>query len=320
MKALYLTTHFKEIDEVLLSCKDRPVPALSAGQCLVQICSAGVNPSDVLGTLGYFPHAKLPRIPGRDFSGMIVKGDPKLVGKRIWGTGGAAGLDFDGTHAEFALIPESAIAEIPKNLSLIQAGAQTLPFVTAYYSLVSRARIQPGESVLIIGALGQVGYAAMSICFWKKCKPIALVRKDTDLQRARSLKWEAYNALPAHLSFDAILNTIGNVQWNELLRSLNPYGRMVVIAAPEGKREAQISLLELYRKNQNILGINSVGQDYMQSAKILNEMKPGFESGELASLPIDPSTIFALDEAKKAYNLVYKGSSGRRVVLLINDI
>ncbi len=320
MKALYLTAHFKEIDEALLSCKDRPVPNPSAGQCLVKIGSAGVNPSDVLGTLGYFPHAKLPRIPGRDFSGVIVEGDPKLVGKRIWGTGGAAGLHFDGTHAEFALIPQTAVAEIPKNLSLMQAGAQTLPYVTAYYSLVSRARIQPGESVLIIGALGQVGYAAMSICFWKKCKPIALVRNDADVQRAFALNWEVYNALPAHLSFDAILNTIGNVQWNELLRSLNQYGRMVVIAAPVGKREAQVNLLELYRKNQDILGINSVDLDYTQSAQILNEMKPGFESGALAPLPINPNTIFSLDEAEKAYKLVHKGSGGKRVILHINDI
>lgn len=319
MKALYLTTHFKEISQVQLSYSERPVPKPGAGQCLVKICSAGVNPSDVLGTLGYFPHAKLPRIPGRDFSGVVVEGNPKLIGKRVWGTGGAAGLDFDGTHAQFALVPESAVAEIPKNLSLLQAGAQTLPYVTAYYSLVSRAGIQPGETVLIIGALGQVGTAAMSICFWKKCKPIALVRKDADVQRARALKWNVYSALPTDLSFDAILNTIGNVQWNELLRSLNRYGRMVVIAAPEGKREAQINLLGLYRKNQDILGINSVDLDFTQSGKILNEMKSGFESGALAPLPIDPNTVFSLDDAEKAYKLVHQGSGGRRVVLHIND-
>ena len=160
----------------------------------------------------------------------------------------------------------------------------------------------------------------MNICFWKKCKPIALVRKDADVQRASALKWEAYNELPAHLSFDAILNTIGNVQWNELLRSLNRYGRMVVIAAPEGKRGAQINLLKLYRKNQDILGINSVDLDSTQSAQLLNEMKPGFESGALTPLSIDPNTIFSLDEAEKAYELVHKGSGGKRVVFHINDI
>lgn len=318
MKALYLTSHFNKIEDLRLSCVDRPRPKPSTGQCLVQVCSAGINPSDVLGALGYFPHAKLPRILGRDFSGVIVEGDPKLIGKRIWGMGGSAGLDFDGTHAEFVLIPDSAIAEIPQNLSLLQAGAQTLPYITAYYGLVSRANIQAGQTVLIIGALGQVGQAAMSICFWKKCRPIALVRTAEDVQKAKALQWEAYQELPQNLSFDVILNTIGNEHWNELLSSLKRFGRMVVIAAPTGKREVKINLLDLYRANQDIVGVNSVDLDYTQSANLLNEMKPGFESGALKSLPIDDNTIFSLDEAQKAYELVNKGSHGARVALQIN--
>lgn len=320
MKALYITSHFEEINAIQLPCVNRPRPQLHAKECLVEIHSAGVNPSDVLGTLGYFSHAKLPRIPGRDFSGVVVEGSSKLIGKHVWGTGGAAGLDFDGTHAQFVKIPEFAVAEIPKNLSLMQAGAQTLPFVTAYHSLIQRAHIQPGETVLVIGALGQVGLAAMSICFWKKCRPIALVRGEADVQKAHSLKWEAYSVLPPSLGFDVIVNTIGNIQWNQLLQALHRYGRMVVIAAPEGKREASINLLELYRQNQNILGINTVDLDYVQSAQILNEMKPGFESGALVPLPTGAETIFSLDEAEKAYQLVYKGSGGKRVALRIQDM
>jgi NADPH:quinone reductase len=94
---------------------------------------------------------------------------------------------------------------------------------------------------------------------------------------------------------------------------------MVVIAASEGKREAQINLFELYRANQGILGINSVHLDYTQNASLLNEMKPGFESGALAPLSCDAHTIFTLDEAQKAYALVHKGSRGARVMLHIND-
>jgi NADPH2:quinone reductase len=311
MKALYLTTH--------LSVENRPTPTPGPGQCLVKICSAGVNPSDVLGTTGYFPHAKLPRIPGRDFSGVIVQGSPQLIGKRIWGTGGAAGLDFDGTHAEYVLLPETAVAEIPHNLSLFQAGGQTLPYVTAYYSLITKARIQPGETVLIIGALGQVGHAAMSICSWKKCNPIALVRTEQDVQKASLLHWKAYSALPSQ-TFDAILNTIGNVQWNNLLAALNPHGRMIIIAAPPGKRDVQINLLDLYRQNKDILGINTVSLDYTQNAQILNAMKPGFESGALIPLSIDPATTFPLTDAEKAYQLVQKGSGGKRVLLHVSEI
>jgi len=315
VKALYLTEHFKSPEELLIPCVERPRPQLKAGDCLVKVCSAGVNPSDALGALGYFPHARLPRIPGRDFSGIIAEG--KMAGKRIWGTGGAAGLDFDGTHAEFTLIPESAVAEIPSTLSLLQAGAQTLPYVTAYYSLVERANIQPHEKVLVIGALGQVGFAAMSICFWKKCRPVALLRKESDLQIATKFNWEAYSTLTSDQTFDVILNTIGNSYWEVFCNQLNRHGRMVVIAAPEGKREAKIDLFQMYRKNHNILGINSVDCDYTESARMLNALKPGFESGRLIPLPLDLAAIFSLEEATTAYRQVCSNSSRKRVVLSI---
>ena len=318
MKALYLTNHFSKAEDLSLLVVERPVPEPKPGECLIKIASAGVNPSDVLGTQGYFSHAKLPRIPGRDFSGTVVKGSPKIVGKAVWGSGGAAGIESDGTHAEFALIPESAVAEIPKNLTLLQAGAQTLPYVTAYYSLVTRAKIKAGETVLVIGALGQVGSAAMSICSWKGCKTIALVRTQEDVQKAQSLKWEAISSVPKGKSFDAILNTIGNPGWDELLLSLNKFGRMVVIAAPEGKRDVQINLLNLYRANQEILGINSIDLDYSHNAKLLQELKPGFESGALAPLAVDPSTTFPLEKAVLAYKQVLAGTHGKRVVLTID--
>lgn len=319
MKAIYLTHHFKNPEEISLPCTDRPQPRPKIGECLVKVCSAGINPSDALGALGYFSHARLPRIPGRDFSGIIRDGESHLIGKRVYGTGGAAGLDFDGTHAEFTLIPESAIAEIPSSLSLTQAGAQTLPYVTAYYSLVARANIQPGEKILVIGALGQVGSAAMSICFWKGCHPIALVRNESDIQKANALNWEAYHVPPSHLSFDVIFNTIGNPYWDDLLNLLSRHGRMVIIAAPEGKREANLNLFHLYRKNHHILGINSVDFDYTENARILNALTPGFESGLLVPLPIDPAATFPLTEATKAYQLVFKNISGKRVMLSITD-
>jgi len=315
MKALYLTTHFKRIEDLVLPISERPSPKLKVGECLVKIASAGVNPSDVLATLGYFPHAKLPRIPGRDFSGVVVEGSSRWIGQSVWGTGGAAGVDFDGTHAEFLLLSESAIAEIPHNLTLLQAGAQTLPYVTAYYSLVTRAKIQAGETVLVIGALGQVGSAAMSLCAWKGCKPIGLVRTEEDVQTAKSLNWEAIHTLPSSQTFDVILNTIGNPGWDDLLNSLKPFGRMVVIAAPEGKRDVRINLLNLYRANKEIIGINTIDLDYSENAKLLQKMRPGFESGALTPLPLDSSSTFPMTMAHMAYKKVLTGSGGKRVVL-----
>jgi len=63
----------------------KPVPA--AGEVLVQIKAAGLNPSDVKNVLGRFPYTTLPRIPGRDFAGVVVEGPQALVGQEVWGTG-----------------------------------------------------------------------------------------------------------------------------------------------------------------------------------------------------------------------------------------
>jgi NADPH:quinone reductase-like Zn-dependent oxidoreductase len=315
MNAIYLTEHFKDASAIQFALTERPIPEIRKGECLVRMHSSGVNPSDALGAIGYFPHAVLPRIPGRDFSGVIVDGNTRYLGKKVWGSGGAAGLDYDGSHAEFLVIPENSIVEIPSNLSLLEAGVQTLPFITAYYSLQTRAKIKEGDRVLIIGALGQVGQAAMTICQWKRCTPVALVKNKEQLAQARELGWEASDHLEGLENFDVILNTIGNVHWNEVLTRLNKFGRMAILAAPEGKRDAAINLFLLYRGSQEILGINTVDLGFETNAKLLSELKIGFETNSLTPLAVDPETVFPLKRADEAYRMVLQNSRGRRIVL-----
>ncbi|WP_316358225.1 zinc-binding alcohol dehydrogenase family protein [Candidatus Neptunichlamydia sp. REUL1] len=148
-----------------------------------------MNPSDALGALGYFSHTHLPRIPGRDFAGVVIKGSPDVIGKKVWGTGGAVGIDRNGGHAEHLTLPESSLSEIPNNLSPEEAGAQTLPYTTAYYSLVSRAQIKPNEEVLVIGSINTIDFnfeenkaflADLKEGFeWKKLTPLPISKETT---------------------------------------------------------------------------------------------------------------------------------------------
>ena len=317
MKAALLKQHFKDPKDIQIPVVDLPVPELKKGECLIQVACSGVNPSDASGALGYFPKAKLPRIPGRDFAGVVVKGDSNYIGKKIWGTGGASGLYSDGSLAEFKVVPETAIAEIPKNFSLLQAGIQTLPFVTAFYCLVERGRLKSGESVLIIGALGQVGRAAMSVCQWKKCKPIALVR-DKSIEEAKSLGWEALSSISGN--FDLVLNTTGNIYWEAILKSLKKFGRVVTIGAQEGKRDASFNLLDLYRANQEIIGVNTVDVDAIQNGKMLNQMKSAFESEELTPLELESDAVYPLEQAAEAYRQVLTGHTGKRIAIKVASI
>ncbi len=330
MKTLYVTKHAQEVDDIKLDIVDRPQPSISSDQeCLIKVVASGINPSDALAVKGYFHHAVLPRIPGRDFAGIVQEGPKNLIGKTVWGTGGAAGISFDGTQAEFIKLSLEEIAEAPNNIDAIVAGAQPLPYVTAYCCLVKRARIQKNETVVVVGALGQVGSAAMSICQWKKCHAIALVRGKEAVKQAETLGWIAIDTDEKNLAekiiaanhgqkVNVILNSVGNIYWQDYLSSLAEFGRIVTIGAREGVRDVTINLFELYRANQDILGVNTVSFNFAENAVFLNELKPGFESKHLIPLAVDPQDVYAMEHASKAYQDVLRGST-KRVVIKIHE-
>lgn len=81
---------------------------------LVELCAAAVNRGDLLNALGSFPLTTLPRIPGRDFAGIVVEGPHELVGTEIWGAGcGDLGFSRDGSHAGYIVVPRDAVVRKP---------------------------------------------------------------------------------------------------------------------------------------------------------------------------------------------------------------
>jgi NADPH:quinone reductase-like Zn-dependent oxidoreductase len=329
MKSLQVNTHANKVDGIKIELVEMPMPQVKPGECLIKVVASGINPSDALATMGYFKHAGLPRIPGRDFSGVVVEGPASWLGKNVWGTGGAAGISYNGTQAEYICLPVEALSKAPSNMDIFIASAQPLPYVTAYYSLVERARINAGESVLVVGALGQVGKAAMSICQWKQGKPIALVKGKESLVRAKSLGWNAINSDEDNLAekilaanhgqpIQVILNSVGNIYWQSFMQSLDECGRIVTIGARENVREAMVNLFELYRANQEIIGVNTVSFDFAKNAQWLNELRKGFEENQLKPLEVSEK-IYMPEQASEAYQSVMKGDSGSRRVIKIQE-
>ncbi len=173
MKALYIQQHG---DISSLKVSDVPVPSIKPGEVLVQVEAAGINPSDLGSVQGRFPHAVLPRIVGRDFAGTVVEGPAELIGKKVWGTGGDLGIDRDGTHAEYLAVPQSAISLRPANLSAEAAATVGVPFITAFSALVTLGEIKKGEWVIVSGAAGAVGQAAVQIAHARGARVIALLK------------------------------------------------------------------------------------------------------------------------------------------------
>jgi NADPH2:quinone reductase len=143
----------------------------------VRIEAAGINPSDVGNVNGKFPITILPRILGRDFAGIVVEGPEDLVGMPVWGSGGDIGFTRDGSHAEFINIPGAAVSRRPQNLSAEEAAAVGVPFVTAF-SALGLARVESREWVIVSGAAGAVGNAAVQLAHSRGAQVIALVKDE----------------------------------------------------------------------------------------------------------------------------------------------
>jgi NADPH:quinone reductase-like Zn-dependent oxidoreductase len=321
MKALFITEH---APASALRPVDIPVPTRGSSDVLIEVEAAGVNPSDVLSAEGRFPHAVLPRVLGRDFAGKVIGGPPQLVGAAVWGTGGDLGITRDGTHAEMLLLPESAISRRPANLTPEQAASAGLPFLTAWVCLVEAAHLREGETVVIAGAAGAVGWAAVELAMALGARVIALVKDAKDaarLDRGRlaGVARSDGDDLPTVMrevtggaGAQVALNGVGAAVFRPLVESLGAGGRLCVYSVSAG-REATLDLFDFYRRRLTLLGINTVALTAADGARILNQLRPFFEAGRVRPHP--HIEVQPLQEASRAYEQVARGSPTKVVLV-----
>ena len=321
MKALWIQQH-GPVDQLKVS--ELPAPTIKPGEVLVKVEAAGINPSDVGSVEGRFAHAVLPRIVGRDFAGTVVDGAPELVGTKIWGTGGDLGIDRDGTHSEHLAIPRDAAARRPANLSAVEAATVGVPFITAFSALVTLGQVKKDEWVIVGGAAGSVGQAAIQIAHAKGAHVIALT-KDAGEDRvaklpgvraiARSEKndlADVVRQMTGSRGADLALNGVGASIFGSILSALAVGGRQVVYSVVGG-REFTLDLMLLYRNEFKIFGLDTQKLSASQCAVILNELTPLFEAGALKPVPIGER--YALAEAPKAYQRVAARAGGKVVLV-----
>ena len=288
----------------------------------VRIEAAGINPSDVGNVNGKFPVTRLPRIVGRDFAGTVVSGPEHLLGLPVWGSGGDIGFTRNGSHAEFINIPAAAVSRRPANVSAEEAAAVGVPFVTAW-SALDLARFQPGEWVIVSGAAGAVGSAAVELVRARGGQVIALVRDEVESQKldrgkVNAVAQSSRNDLEPVVreatggkGADVALNGIGASVLPAFLNSLARGGRMTIYSVAFGGREATLDLFALYRKGHQLLGLDTVAIDVVQGAKILSQLRPLFESGRLSKPRI--TERYPLSDGPRAYDRV--ASANGKVVL-----
>jgi NADPH:quinone reductase len=287
--------------------------SLELGEVRVKVEAAGINPSDIANIRGLFTNTRLPRVVGRDFAGQIVEGPAQLIGRQVWGSGGDIGFTRDGAHAEFIALPAAAATPRPENLSAEQAAVVGVPFSTAYVAL-ENARLVPGEWVLVSGAAGAVGSAALELVKALGGRAIALVLNKAQIPMLDMSKVEAIaTSEPDNIAevvktttggrgVNIALNGVGASVFQPMLTSLAEGGRMAVYSVSFGGREVKVDLFPFYRKRLELTGINSIPLDAVRAAAILTQLVPLFESGKLS--PPRVAERYPLEEAVKAYERV----------------
>ncbi|MDP4025660.1 zinc-binding alcohol dehydrogenase family protein [Methylobacterium sp. NEAU 140] len=296
------------LDAVRVEAVPRPEPG--PGAVRVAVRAAGLNPSDAKNVLGRFPYTTVPRVPGRDFAGVVTDGPDDLVGRRVWGTGRDLGFDRDGSHAEWLTVPADGVALLPDRLAFAQAASLGVPYTTAWDGL-ERTGVGAGTRLLVVGA-GAVGRAAADLARARGAAVHVAVRRPDQARALEAAGFEAGiypdgTALPT--GFAVAFETTG-YRLPEAIRSLAPFGRVAVIAAPPGGT-VETPVLDLYRRGGSLVGVNSLLYDSRACARMLARIGALFEAGDLVPGAV---TEVPLAEAAAAYRAVAR-EGGDKVVL-----
>lgn len=301
---------------------DRP-KTIPEGSAVIEVRSSGVNPSDVKAMLGGMPHAVWPRTPGRDFAGVVVEGPKDLIGREVWGSGGELGVQRDGGHAQRLVVPAANLREKPSTISLAEAGAVGVPFVTAYVGLREAGSVKRGDVVLVLGGNGKVGQAATQIATSAGARVFGVERAPgayrghatgevTMLGASEGDIAERVREATGGHGADIVFNTVGSPYFEAANRAMALRGRQIFISTIE--RSVPFDIFAFYRGQHRFVGVDTLALDSANGAVVLEALRPGFESGALRPFPVLAANVYPLARAAEAYRAVLAGAP-ERVVL-----
>ena len=299
--------------------EERPDPQPGKGELLVRVRAAGLNGADMLQRRGAYPAppGSPPDIPGLELAGEVEALGPGAErfaeGDRVMAVVGGGG------QAELAVVHERAAMPVPEPLDWPAAGGLPEVFTTAHDALFSQAQLRPGEHLLVHGAAGGVGCAAVQLGRAAGARVTATVRNEELRGRvaelgARAIEPEGYEE---EGPFDVILELVGasNLQGN--VKSLATGGRIAVIGVGGTGPTGEISLHILMQKRGRIHGSTLRARPLEEKAiamrLIEKEVLPHFANGTL-TVPV--AETFELDRAEEAYARFEAGGKLGKIVLL----
>jgi NADPH2:quinone reductase len=311
----------------VLKLEDVPDPKAGAGEVVVRVRAAGVNPVDAYIATGTYPRKpSLPYTPGQDGAGEVQSVGAGVTefapGDRVYVCGVGSTVAGVGTYAELALCTPSQLHRLPARVSFGQGAALGVPYCTAYRALFQRAHAVPGETVLVHGATGGVGIATVELAHARGLVVIGSGGTDAGLAAVRE---HGANIVVNHRQSgyaDEIMKATGgkgvnliiemaaHVNLDRDLGLLAKYGRVVVVG---NRGKTEIDARQAMGRDAAILGMTLFNVTEMEFAEIHAGLIAGLANGTLN--PVVGREI-ALAEAPRAHEAVMEPGALGKIVLV----
>jgi NADPH:quinone reductase len=305
------------ISDGTIAVQEHPDPEPQAGELLVRVHAAGLNGADIMQLKGFYPAppGAPPDIPGLELAGEIVAtGDGVRrfeVGDRVMAIVGGGG------QGELALVHERVAMPIPEELDYTAAGGVPEVFCTAHDALFTQAGLTVGERLLVHGAAGGVGMAAVQLGTMAGARVSATVRNEHCREQIATL---GVNALaPDEFveagPFDVILELVGAPNFPANFEALAPLGRIGVVGIGAGA-QTDLDLRALMYKRVRLFGTvmraRSLEEKAMMTRAVERSVLPGFVSGDLS---VFVAATYPLDDVAAAYERFQVGGKLGKIVL-----
>lgn len=306
----------------------RPLPSPGPEEVLIRVAAAGVNRPDVMQRKGLYP----PPPGASDIPGLEVAGEVIATGARVaeWKPGDAVcALVTGGGYAEYCLAHALLCLPVPRGLNFTEAASLPETFFTVWSNLFDRARLQPGETLLVHGGSSGIGAAAIQLArAWgatvfvtagtaDKCRFCEQLGAMAAINYREEDFVERIRQLTENKGVDVILDMVGGDYLQRNLDSLAPDGRLVQIAVHHGPKTA-INVLPILLKRLTLTGSTLRPRPVSFKAAIADKLRdkvwPALESGVIRPVVF---RTFPLENAPEAHQLMEESGHVGKIVLIL---